>query len=89
MLCEDFSGNPSCLSLHCFLTVSVQYIRKGVFVRLTDCMFVWYVCVCVCVCMYRHSISDLLTPLTQLSLGWRNAPLKNTVRFTIGGLFKF
>lgn len=53
------------------LTVSVQYIRVRVCVR--DRL---YVCgMCVCVCMYRHSISDLSTPLTQLSLG-EECPLK-------------
>lgn len=55
------------------LTVSVQYIRMGVCVR------AWpTVCLCgmyVCVCMYRHSISDLSTPLAQLSLG-EERPLK-------------
>lgn len=55
------------------LTVSVQYIR----VRVRVCA--WQtVCLCgmyVCVCMYRHSISDLSTPLTQLSLG-EERPLK-------------
>lgn len=57
------------------LTVSVQYIHESVSACLTDSMFVWLVCMYVCVCMYRHSISDLSTPLTPLSLG-EERPLK-------------
>lgn len=55
------------------LTVSVQYIRVRVCVR--GRLYVCVVCMYVCVCMYRHSISDLSTPLTQLSLG-EECPLK-------------
>lgn len=61
------------------LTVSVQYIlvcvcaceRGCVRECATDCVCGMY----VCVCMYRHSISDLSAPLTQLSLG-EECPLK-------------
>lgn len=55
------------------LTVSVQYIRVSAcaWASQTVCLCGMY----VCVCMYRHSISDLSTPLTQLSLG-EECPLK-------------
>lgn len=52
------------------LTVSVQYIRVWMGERLFHRL---YVCV-LCMCMYRHSISDLSNPPTQLSLEER--PLK-------------
>lgn len=71
MLCEEFSGTPSCLLLHCFDCFCTVYVCERECACFTDCMFVWY----VCLCMYRHSISDLSTPLTQLSLG-EECPLK-------------
>lgn len=47
------------------LTVSVQYICVRVSAWRSACLCAMY----VSVCMYRHSISDLSTPPTQLSLG--------------------
>lgn len=84
VLCEDFSGTPSCLSLHCFDCFCTVYTRVSVSAWQTVRLCGMY----VCVCMYRHSISDLSTPLAQLSLG-EGMPPKNTVLFTIGGLFEF
>lgn len=65
MLCEDFSETPSCLSLHCFDCFCTVYMCESERAWQSVCLCDMY----VCVCMYRHSISDLSTPLTQLSLG--------------------
>lgn len=56
------------------LTVSVQYIRESALACLTECAFVWYVCMYVSVCIGILSVtSQLLLP----SFHWgRNVPLK-------------
>lgn len=64
------------------LTVSVQYIRVSVYACLTDCMCGMYVSVCIGILSVT---SQLLLP-TFIGGGM---PPKNTVLFTIGGLFEF
>ena len=70
VLCEDFSGTPSCLSLHCFDCFCTVYTCVGECVCVTESACVE----CMCVCMYRHSISDLSAPLNPTFIGGGRPP---------------
>lgn len=70
VLCEDFSGTPSCLSLHCFDCFCTVYTRVSARVR--GRLYVCVVCMYVSVCIGILSVtSQLLSP----NFHWgRNAP---------------